>query len=148
MLLLQLMRVRVHRVRAEAQLPRYHTAMAAGFDLCAAVETRIEAGEMAKIPTGLAFETPEGYALILASRSSAPARFGISPPHGIGVVDADYRGAKDEVCILVRNFTDSAVEIPAGTRVAQGLFVPVARAEFLEADLSENQARGGFGSTG
>ena len=100
------------------------------------------------VPTGLVIETPPGYALILASRSSAPKKFGITPPHGIGVVDSDYCGPTDEIRILVRNFTDTEVVIEPEQRIAQGLFMPVVQAQFVQTDLSDNDSRGGFGSTG
>jgi len=142
------MQIKIHRLNPEVELPKYQTKGAAGFDLAAAEEISILAGEIALVPTGLVIETPPNYALILASRSSAPRKFGITPPHGIGVVDSDYSGPKDEVKILVRNFTSETVIIKTGQRIAQGLFIPVTQAEFVDADLSDNVSRGGFGSTG
>jgi dUTP pyrophosphatase len=104
--------------------------------------------EIAMIPTGLVIETPPGFALILASRSSAPKKFGITPPHGIGVIDQDYSGAEDEIRILVRNFTDAEVVIEKGTRIAQGVFVKAEQAEFVEDDISNRESRGGLEALG
>ena len=142
------MNVAIHKLRPDVEIPKFQTAGAVGFDLSAAEDVTIPSKEIAMIPTGLVIETPAGYALILASRSSAPKKFGITPPHGIGVVDQDYSGPEDEIRILVRNFTDQDVQIKKGDRIAQGIFVKIETADFVETDLSERQSRGGFGSTG
>jgi dUTP pyrophosphatase len=47
------------------------------------------------------------------------------------------------------NFTGNPVQIKAGDRIAQGLFIPVARADWEEAgDDLRSGSRGGFGATG
>lgn len=142
------MQVKIHKLRNDVEIPQFHTPGSIGFDLAAAEEIRIASGEIALVPTGLVIETPAGFALIIASRSSAPRKFGITPPHGIGIVDQDYSGPHDEIKILVRNFTADSILIAKGTRIAQGVFVRADQAEFIEEDLSGNVSRGGFGSTG
>lgn len=138
---------RVTRIRDNVEIPQYQTAGAAGFDLAAAVEVTLEPNQIGMIPTGLVIATPPGHVFLLCSRSSAPKKFGISPPHGLGIIDQDYCGPEDEVCVLVRNITDRPVTIAAGTRVAQGLIVPVVQVAFEEGEAA-TQSRGGFGSTG
>ncbi len=142
------MQVAVHKLRRDVELPQFQTGGSVGFDLATAEDVIIAPDEIAMVPTGLVIETPPGYALIIASRSSTPRKFGLSPPHGIGIVDQDYSGPEDEIRILVRNFTAQSVSIPRGTRIAQGMFVRAEQAEFIDADLSKNNNRGGFGSTG
>ena len=142
------MQVPVHKLRQDVTLPEFHTPGSVGFDLAAAEDVIIAPDEITMIPTGLVIETPPGFALVIASRSSAPRKFGISPPHGIGIIDQDYSGPEDEIRILVRNFTAHSVSIPKGTRIAQGMFVRAEQARFVESDLSSNASRGGFGSTG
>jgi dUTP pyrophosphatase len=70
-------------------------------------------------------------------------------PNAVGVVDCDYCGVGDEIKIEVYNFTSTPVDVRRGDRIAQGLFIPVARAHWIEAgtDLRES-SRGGFGATG
>jgi len=142
------MKVAVHRLRPDVDLPEFQTPGSVGFDLAAAEDISIEAGTIALVPTGLVIETPKGFALILASRSSAPKKFGITPPHGIGVIDQDYCGGEDEIKVLVRNFTKEPVTLKKGQRIAQGIFMKIEQAQFIESDLSERESRGGFGSTG
>lgn len=142
------MQVEIHRLRPDVDLPQYHTSGAVGFDLAAADTVTLAPREIALISTGLVIKTPPGYALIIASRSSTPKKHGLTPPHGIGVVDQDYAGKEDEIRILVRNFSDESVTLQKGERIAQGLFARVDRADFVETDTAGSESRGGFGSTG
>jgi dUTP pyrophosphatase len=69
--------------------------------------------------------------------------------NGVGVIDQDYCGPKDEVMIQVLNFTQAPVTVARGDRIAQGLFLPIARADWQEADGPlRDGSRGGFGATG
>ena len=141
--------VRIRRLHSSVALPEYQTAGAAGFDLAASDDVTVQPGGVALIPTGLVIETPPGYFLGVFARSSTPLKRGLMVANGVGVVDSDYCGPRDEVKIAVMNFTAAPVEIKTGDRIAQGLFIPVARAEWREAeeDLRDG-SRGGFGATG
>jgi dUTP pyrophosphatase len=129
-------------------LPEYASAGAAGFDLYCRTDMVIAPGAVALLPTGLAVATPPGYMLLVTSRSSTPRRKGLSVPHGVGVIDRDFSGDGDEILCQFYNFTDCAVEVKRGERVAQGIFVRVDRAEWEEVDSMSLPTRGGFGSTG
>jgi dUTP pyrophosphatase len=141
--------VRIRRLHPSASLPSYETPGAAGFDLAAGADVEIPAGQIALVPTGLVIEVPAGHFLGIFARSSTPLKRGLMVANGVGVIDADYCGATDEVKIQVLNFTGAPVLVKQGDRIAQGLLMPVARAEWQEttADLRDG-ARGGFGSTG
>ena len=140
--------VRIHRLRASAQLPQYATSGAAGFDLAASEDTTVLAGRTALVPTGLVIEVPPGMFLGVFARSSTPLKRGLMVANGVGVVDPDYCGATDEVKIPVLNFTAEPVTVKAGDRIAQGILLPVTRVEWDESAAPERDARGGFGSTG
>ncbi len=141
--------VRIRRLRSFVALPEYQTAGAAGFDLAASDDVIVQPGAVALIPTGLVIETPPGYFLGVFARSSTPLKRGLMVANGVGVVDSDYCGPDDEVKIAVMNFTAAPVQIKAGDRIAQGLFIPVARAEWRETDEDlRDGSRGGFGATG
>ena len=87
--------------------------------------------------------------LMVALRSSAPRKWGVTIPQGVGIVDQDYCGPEDEIMLQVLNFKDKAVRIPEGTRLAQGVFIKVGIADFQEcSDDLFGTSRGGFGSTG
>jgi dUTP pyrophosphatase len=63
-------------------------------------------------------------------------------------VDADYCGPADEVKIQLLNFTDAAVQVRKGDRVAQGIVLPAPRVDWEEVTEMSVPTRGGFGSTG
>ena len=141
--------VPIRRLRPSVPLPRYESAGAAGFDLAAAEDVTVGAGAIALIPTGLVIQVPAGHFLGIFARSSTPLKRGLVVANGVGVVDSDYCGAADEIKIQVLNFTQSAVQVNAGDRIAQGLIIPVLRAEWLDADVDlRTGSRGGFGATG
>ena len=140
--------VHIRRVDPSLPLPRYESAGAVGFDLASRVAADIAPGELARIPANVIVEVPPGYALLVTSRSSTPARWGLLVPHGIGVIDQDYCGPDDEIHIQLLNFRPDPVHVPRGTRLAQGLLVGIARASWLEVDRTGRPSRGGYGSTG
>ncbi|QHM15340.1 dUTP diphosphatase [Bacillus subtilis] len=55
------MNVNIKRLSPDAQIPAYVHESNAGFDVSAAEDVIIEPGETVLVPTGLAFEIPEGY---------------------------------------------------------------------------------------
>jgi len=141
------MNVKITRIDKSLPLPIYETEGSVGFDLLAREDVIIEPKTIELIPANVIVEVPKGYTLILASRSSTPRKHGLTKPHGIGVIDQDYCGPKDEVKIQVFNFTEDPVTITKGTKIAQGLFLRVDRVEFEEVDEIKKESRGGFGST-
>ena len=141
------MKIRIKRIDKSRPLPIYETDGSVGFDLLAREDVLVEPKEIVLIPSNVIVEVPDGYALIVASRSSTPRKHGLTKPHGIGVIDKDYCGPEDEVKIQVYNFTDKSVEIKKGTKIAQGLFMRVDRFDFEEVDEVSSKSRGGFGST-
>lgn len=141
--------VNIRRLDPTIPLPAYQTEGAAGFDLAASEDLRVEPGAVVLVPTGLVIQVPSGYFLAIIARSSTPLKRGLMVPNAVGVVDPDYCGARDEIKIEVYNFTTQPVEVKRGDRLAQGLFIPVARAEWKEADADlRDVSRGGFGATG
>ena len=141
------MKIRIKRIDKSLPLPIYETDGSVGFDLSAREDVVVQPKEIVLIPSNVIVEVPDGYALIVASRSSTPRKHGVMKPHGIGVIDKDYCGPKDEVKIQVYNFTEETVKIEKGTKIAQGLFMRVDRFEFEEIDEVKKNSRGGFGST-
>jgi len=141
--------VRIHRLGAGVPLPRYETAGAAGFDLAAGADVVVPPGAVALVPTGLVIEVPAGYFLGIFARSSTPLRRGLMVANGVGVIDEDYCGPADEVKVQVLNFTAAPVTVARGDRIAQGILLPVTRADWHEtAAPARGESRGGFGATG
>lgn len=142
------MKVKIRRKNSSIALPTYGTSEAAAFDFAASEDITIQPKEIALVKTGLFVQAPAGYFLAIFSRSSTPRKKGLTMPHGVGVLDSDYSGPEDEVMIMVYNFTDNAVEVKNGERIAQGIFLPTQKVEWEESETLSEKTRGGFGSTG
>lgn len=143
------MKVKISRIDPTLPMPAYQTSGAGAFDLYARETVRVLPNEIVRIPSNLVVGTPRGYFLLLALRSSTPKKKpGLIVPHGIGIVDSDYCGPEDEVLIQVQNVGDTAVVIERGERFAQGAFVKIDQAQFIESGATIGKNRGGFGSTG
>ena len=143
-----MLNVRIRRLQPSVQLPRYESAGAAGFDLAASVDVTIAPGEMALVPTGLVIEVPPGLFLAIFARSSTPIKRGLMVANGVGVVDSDYCGPTDEVKLAAINVSRNVVQVRAGDRLAQGIFLPAPRVVWEEPAEWQQVSRGGFGSTG
>ena len=141
--------IRVKKLNANAILPTYGSAGAAGADLYACLDApvTIAPGQTAWIPTGLALEVPEGYAGLVYARSSLGVKRGLAPANKVGVIDSDYRG---EVRVVLLNHGQETQIIAHGERVAQFLITPVLTPVYEEVEelTDTNRGAGGFGSTG
>lgn len=143
------MEVKVKKLNPKATLPAYQTEHAAAMDVHACIDTPItlQPLERAMIPTGLAFEIPEGYEMQVRARSGLSIKHGLTMVNGVGTIDADYRG---ELNILVINLGQDPFVIEPDMRVAQLLVTKYDKVVWSVAEtLSEtDRGEGGFGSTG
>lgn len=89
------------------------------FDLRAADRYVIRPRELCYIHLGVAIQLPEDCEAILAMRSSASKRHGLSPANGIGVIDNKYCGDNDEWIMPVYNFSGTTQIIEKNTRICQ-----------------------------
>jgi dUTP pyrophosphatase len=137
----------IKRLDQDMPLPEYQTLGSVGFDLYARSDTIIEPKSLGLIANGVIIEVPEGYMLLLASRSSTPRKKGLHTPHGLGIIDHDYCGETDEIMTQVYNPSEKVVLIKKGERVSQAIIVPILRVNMKEKKSMHQQSRGGFGST-
>lgn len=143
----------IHRLRPEKDgdipLPRYMTPLAAGMDICAAVEREqvLEPGVIELIPTGFSMALPEGYEAQIRPRSGLAVKHGIGLINSPGTIDADYRG---EVKIAVINMGKEKFTLHRGDRIAQMIIQKVYQAELRLVEKLDPTERdsGGFGHTG
>jgi dUTP pyrophosphatase len=138
------------RLGREFPLPEYATASSAGLDLRAMLEAPLvlEPGASALVPSGIAIHMgdPALCAMVLP-RSGLGHKHGIVLGNLVGLIDADYQGP---LMISCWNRSGRAFTITPGERIAQLVFVPVARATFeVVADFAPSaRGEGGFGSSG
>jgi len=108
----------------------------------------IHPGARVLVPTGIVFDTPEGYSVRLFSRSSMGVRRGLPIVNGVGVFDSDYFG---EAVVSLHNITNETLVVGHGERIAQAELVELPKYDLIETDVEPAQTTdrvGGFGSTG
>jgi len=144
------MKLKIKRIHPDAIMPTYGTGGAACFDLYA-----IQCPKLTSVfgahtfRTGLSFEVPDGYVMLVYSRSGHGFKNDTRLANSVGVVDSDYRG---EVMVrLTRDaHTPNYLTVSPGDRIAQAMLISVPKLTLVEVDeLSETgRGVGGFGSTG
>ncbi len=144
--------LRIRRLDPRAVLPQYQSELAAGLDLTVLLPEGTEAvtlepGRVFLCRTGLAIAIPAGFEAQVRPRSGLASKHAITLPNAPGTIDADYRG---EVMVPLINLGREPYRLVHGTRIAQMVIAPVARATISEVESLDETARGagGFGSTG
>lgn len=156
------MKVKIKKLHQNAIIPTYATDGSACFDLHAidvgGVSSHGSAylrtlGANKVFHTGLSFEIPTGFVMLIFSRSGHGFNFDTRLSNCVGVIDSDYRG---EVLVKLRRdiwVQDRMLEtlvIKNGDRIAQAMIIPIPKIELVESDELTDTSRGngGFGSTG
>ncbi len=142
------MNLLVKKLRPQASVPKFATTGSACFDLVAeSVESEDDQWGPWVCKTGLAFEIPAGYVMLIYSRSGHGFKHGLRLANCVGVIDADYRG---EVVLKLTKDSGDDYSPRCGERVAQAMLIRLPEYEITEvAQLSDtSRGAGGFGSTG
>ena len=130
-------------------IPTRATRGSAGYDIVSPIDFVLAPGESVKVPTGIRAEIEEGWVLMIYPRSSLGFKYRLQLDNQTGIVDADYAYADNEGHIFLKLTNDGRqgkkVEIKAGDRIAQGIFIPYGITRGDRVIASRN---GGFGSTG
>ena len=128
-------------------LPRRATAGSAGYDFFSPLAFSLAPGECLRIPTGVRARIADGWVLMLFPRSGLGFKYRLQLNNTVGIVDADYFGARNEGHIFIKltNAGDRPVSVGVGEAFAQGVFLPFG---LTEDDDARGQRTGGFGSTG
>jgi dUTP pyrophosphatase len=127
-----------------AHLPQRAHPTDAGADLRALEAHEIYPGEQKLVDTGVAVKIPRGFAGFIYTRSSQGKK-GITIPHSVGVIDAEYRG---NLLVLLKNISEDPYTIEPGDRIAQLVVQRVELPTFRDAWNDTTRGTGGFGSTG
>ena len=138
------------RLGRDFPLPDYATASAAGMDLRAMIDGPLvlKPGVAALVPSGIAIHIGDpALCAIVLPRSGLGHKHGIVLGNGVGLIDADYQGPLVVSCL---NRSADEFLVQPGARIAQLVFMPVARARFEVVDEfdASDRGTGGFGSTG
>jgi len=137
--------LRFKQLDDRAVLPARGSSFAAGLDLCCIEDVTMQPHQRATARTGLAVAIPHGYYGRVAPRSGLAVRHGLDVL--AGVIDSDYRG---ELCCVIYNTSDSAIDLPAGSKICQLIVEKIITPQPAWASDLDETARGagGFGSTG
>lgn len=135
--------------KSKHALPQYATALSAGMDLRANIDTPILLKPMQRklVPTGLYIALPEGFEAQIRPRSGLALKKGITLLNTPGTIDADYRG---EIGVIVVNLSEEDFIIEDGERIAQMVIARYEKAEWEDVEVLGETERGdgGFGHTG
>lgn len=145
------MKVRFKKLSPQAIVPTYAHNGDACFDIYALGDMEkpvdIRPDGAAVIPTGISFEVPMGYVMLVFSRSGHGFKHGVRLGNAVGVIDAGYRG---ELKVSLHNDGRARFKVAHGDRIAQAMIIPRPDIELEEAgELSDSsRGTGGLGSTG
>ena len=135
--------------RSEHVLPNYETALSAGMDLRANIESDIELKSLERtlVPTGLFIALPKGAEAQIRPRSGLAYKYGLTVLNSPGTIDADYRG---EIKVLLVNLSTEPFVVKDGERVAQMVIAKHEQTSWSEVEILDKTVRGagGFGYTG
>ncbi len=135
--------------KSENLIPKKGTAHAAGFDLCADLDSprTLSPGQRLLVPTGISIALPEEYEAQIRPRSGLALKNGVTVLNSPGTIDADYRG---EIQVILINLGSEPFEILPGMRIAQMVIAPVTVSDLvcIDALTATERNAGGFGSTG
>jgi|SRR5699024_1840812 len=137
--------IKVKKVHPEAVKPTREHPEDAGLDIYALEETRVTGVKSEMIPTGLAFEIPEGYEGTIRPRSGKTAKTNLRIQ--LGTVDSGFDG---EVKVIADALNGSSYLVKKGEKIAQLVINPIVTPKVeLVKEFESKSARGskGFGSS-
>ena len=138
----------INKVYEDIIFPKRATVGSAGYDFFAPIDITLAPNETITVPTGIRAKINEGYVLLIFPRSGLGFKNRLQLDNTVGVIDADYYGAKNEGHILVKITNDSkenkTLTIPKGTGFSQGIFIPFG---ITIDDNTSDIREGGMGST-
>lgn len=138
-----------HRFEKEITLPTRADPTSAGYDFYIPKDIKIMPNQRVVVFTDVKAYMQPDEVLKMYIRSSKATKDGLMLTLNVGIIDASYYGNDDNdgnIGIPLVNTTGTTVELKAGERVAQGIFV-----KYLTTDNDECLADtrvGGYGSSG
>jgi dUTP pyrophosphatase len=137
--------VKIRKVHPDAVIPFRAHATDAGMDVTAISMEMTE--DYVEYDTGLQFQLPEGYAMLIFPRSSNSKK-DLLLCNSVGILDAGYTGnLKLRFKLTTEGYTEKIYN--PGDKVGQIMIIPYPEINFIEAEVFNETERGdgGFGST-
>ncbi len=141
------MQVKIKILTQDAIVPSYAHEGDAGLDIFSTIETTLEPGQSALIPTGFSMALPKNTEAQIRPRSGLALKNQITVLNTPGTIDCGYRG---EVGVILINHGSKPFKIEKGMKIAQMVIKPVFTVDIVIDESLDATARGtgGFGSTG
>ena len=137
--------VKIRKVHPNAVIPFRAHATDAGMDVIAISMEMTE--DYVEYDTGLQFQLPEGYAMLIFPRSSNSKK-DLLLCNSVGILDAGYTGnLKLRFKLTTEGYTEKIYN--PGDKVGQIMIIPYPEINFIETEVFNETERGdgGFGST-
>lgn len=137
--------VKIRKVHPDAVIPFRAHATDAGMDVIAISMEMTE--DYIEYDTGLQFQLPEGYAMLIFPRSSNSKK-DLLLCNSVGILDAGYTGnLKLRFKLTTEGYTEKIYN--PGDKVGQIMIIPYPEINFIETEVFNETERGdgGFGST-
>lgn len=138
----------IEEIYNNIKLPQRATKGSAGYDFYLPVAIKVNPKETVKIPTGIRVNISDGWFLSIFPRSGLGFKYRMQLNNTVGIIDADYYGAKNEGHIQCKITNDSnenkVIELKQGDAFVQGIFMPFG---ITIDDNATEERTGGFGST-
>ena len=134
-------------VYAPITLPTRATAKSAGHDIYLPMDVTLLPGRKTLIWTDVKVEMESDEVVLIVPRSSLGIKQGIMLSNTVGVIDSDYfenPGNDGNIGLSLLNTSGVGVELKAGERVAQAIFVKYGVTD----DTVDAERVDGIGSTG
>lgn len=138
--------VKIRKVHPDAVLPQRAHPTDAGMDVTAISMEMTE--DYIEYDTGLQFQLPAGYAMLIFPRSSNSKK-DLLMCNSVGVLDAGYTGnLKFRFKLTTEGYTEKIYN--PGDKIGQIIILPYPEINFIETEEFDETDRGsgGFGSTG
>lgn len=144
------MKIALKKLHPDVQTPAYSTDGSGAFDIHAYMPDQsvtVREGCAFSFATGLTMKIPDGFGLMVLSRSGHGFKNRVRLSNAVGLIDSDYTG---ELRVSLHADQDGGIVVKHGDRIAQGVLVQLPRVEFEEVSELPTTKRGagGFGSTG
>jgi dUTP pyrophosphatase len=137
--------IKIRKVHPDAVIPFRAHATDAGMDVTAISMEMTE--DYVEYDTGLQFQLPEGYAMLIFPRSSNSKK-DLLLCNSVGILDAGYMGnLKLRFKLTTEGYTEKIYN--PGDKVGQIMIIPYPEINFIETEVFNETERGdgGFGST-
>jgi len=125
----------------------YESSWACAFDFITIEDIIFEPNDFKLIETWIVIEVPEWYVLQIQPRSSTFKKYKLIQTNSVWIIDQDYCWDNDTIKFPFLYLWTETLTISKGTRIGQGMFIKIEKAEFKYCDTMNWKNRWWFWTT-